>query len=92
MDIFTKGVSIEFTHAPKHEVSYGLLVDKTGATELDLTDRSHETVIGEDVMVGKDKIGIVSELNKPDSPWRVKDITQLKTFLKIFKSIFKNTS
>jgi hypothetical protein len=89
-DIFTKGVSIEFTHAPKHEVSYGLLVDKTGATELDLTDRSHETVIGEDVMVGKDKVGIVSELNKHvDSPWRVKDITQLKTFLKYLKAYSK---
>ena len=87
-DIFTKGVSIEFTHAPKHEVSYGLLVDKTGATELDLTDRSHETVIGEDVMVGKDKVGIVSKLN-PDSPWRVKDITQLKTFLKYLKAYSK---
>ena len=68
--IFTS-IGIVFTDTPKHEVSYGLLVDKTGATDLDLTDRSHETVLGEDVMVGKEKIGTVSGLNKVvDSPWR----------------------
>ena len=47
-----------------------MLVDKTGATDLDLTDRSHETVLGEDVLVGKTKIGIVSGLD-PDKQWRV---------------------
>ena len=77
-----------FTDTPKHEVSYGLLVDKTGATDLDLTDRSHETVLGEDVVVGKEKIGIVSKLDA-DSQWRVKDITQLKTFLDYLKGFSK---
>ena len=87
--IFTS-VGIVFTDTPKHEVSYGLLVDKTGATDLDLTDRSHETVLGEDVMVGKEKIGTVSGLNKVvDSPWRVKDIAQLKTFLKYLQAYSK---
>ena len=85
--IFTS-IGIVFTDAPKHEVSYGLLVDKTGSTDLDLTDRSHETVLGEDVMVGKNKIGIVSELNA-DNPWRVKDITQLKTFIRYLKAYSK---
>jgi len=78
--IFTS-IGIVFTDTPKHEVSYGLLVDKAGATDLDLTDRSHETVLGENVMVGKNQVGIVSLLDA-DNPWRVKDITQLKTFLK----------
>ena len=87
--IFTS-IGIVFTDTPKHEVSYGLLVDKKGATDLDLTDRSHETVLGEDVMVGKEKIGTVSGLNKVvDSPWRVKDITQLKTFLKYLQAYSK---
>ena len=55
--IFTN-IGIVFTDTPKHEVSFGLLGDKTGATDLDLKDRSHETVLGEDVVVGKEKIGI----------------------------------
>ena len=85
--IFTN-IGIVFTDTPKHEVSYGLLVDKSGATDLDLTDRSHETVLGEDVMSGKNKIDIVSKLD-PDSKWRVKDINQLKTFLKYLQSFSK---
>ena len=85
--IFTS-IGIVFTDTPKHEVSYGLLVDKTGATDLDLTDRSHETVLGEDVLVGKTKIGIVSGLD-PDKQWRVKDISQLKNFLKYLQAYSK---
>ena len=83
-----KSIGIVFTDTPKHEVSYGLLVDKSGATDLDLTDRSHETVLGENVIVGKEKIGILSKLD-PDHKWRVKDITQLKTFLKYLQSFSK---
>ena len=82
--IFTS-IGIVFTNTPKHEVSYGLLVDKFGATDLDLTDRSHETVLGEDVMVAKNKVAIVSDLD-PDKQWRVKDISQLKTFLKYLQA------
>ena len=63
-------------------------IDKTGATDLDLTDRSHETVLGEDVLVGKTKIGIVSGLD-PDKQWRVKDISQLKNFLKYLQAYSK---
>ena len=85
--IFTS-IGIVFTDTPKHEVSYGLLVDKTGATDLDLTDRSHETVLGEDVLVGKTKIGIVSGLD-PDKQWRVKDISQIKNFLKYLQAYSK---
>ena len=85
--IFTS-IGIVFTDTPKHEVSYGLLVDKTGATDLDLTDRSHETVLGEDVLVGKTKIGIVSGLD-PEKQWRVKDISQLKNFLKYLQAYSK---
>ena len=85
--IFTS-IGIVFTDTPKHEVSYGLLVDKQGATDLDLTDRSHETVLGEDVIVGKSKIGIVSGLDA-DKQWRVKDISQLKTFLKYLQAYSK---
>lgn len=85
--IFTS-IGIVFTDTPKHEVSYGLLVDKQGATDLDLTDRSHETVLGEDVIVGKNKIGIVSGLDA-DKQWRVKDISQLKTFLKYLQAYSK---
>ena len=29
-----ESIALEFTHTPKHEVSYGLLVDKFGATDL----------------------------------------------------------
>lgn len=82
--IFTS-TGIVFTETPKHEVSYGLLVDKKGATDLDLTDRSHETVLGEDVVVSKQTVNIVSDLD-PDKQWRVKDISQLKTFLKYLKA------
>jgi len=85
--IFTS-IGIVFTEAPKHEVSYGLLVDQEGATDLNIKERSHETVLGEDVMVGKNKIGIVSQLD-PETKWRVKDITQLKTFLKYLKAYSK---
>ena len=54
--IFTS-TGVVFTETPKHEVSYGLLVDKKGATDLDLTDRSHETVL-EDVVVSKQTVNI----------------------------------
>ena len=74
-------VSIEFTDAPKHEVSYGLLVEKTGATELNTKEKSHETVLGESVMDGKSKIDILSKLN-PNNQWRIKDLSQLNTFIK----------
>ena len=53
-------VSIEFTNTPKHEVSYGLLVDQQGSTDLNIKERSYETVLGEEVIVGKSKIEIVS--------------------------------
>ena len=36
----------------------------------------------------KDKVGIVSQLD-PETKWRVKDITQLKTFLKYLKAYSK---
>ena len=85
--IFTS-IGIVFTEAPKHEVSYGLLVDQEGATDLNIKERSHETVLGEDVIVGKNKIGVVSQLD-PETKWRVKDITQLKTFLKHLKAYSK---
>ena len=85
--IFTS-IGIIFTEAPKHEVSYGLLVDQEGATDLNIKERSHETVLGEDVMVGKNKVGIVSQLD-PETKWRVKDIAQLKTFLKYLKAYSK---
>ena len=74
-------IAVEFTNTPKHEVSYGLLVSKEGATDLNVNERSHETVLGEDVLMGKSKIGIVSELD-PEKDWRIKDISQLKLFLK----------
>ena len=44
--IFTS-IGIVFTEAPKHEMSYGLLVDQEGATDLNIKERSHETVLGE---------------------------------------------
>ena len=31
-----ESIAIEFTNTPKHEVSYGLLVDKFGATDLNV--------------------------------------------------------
>ena len=90
--IFTS-IGIVFTDTPKHEVSYGLLVDKTGATDLDLTDRSHETVLGEDVVVGKEKIGTVSGLNKVvDSPMASKRYFTTKNIFKISTGLLKNTS
>ena len=82
--IFTS-ISVEFTNTPKHEVSYGLLVDRFGATDLNIKERSFETILGEDVVVGKSKIGIVSKLN-PDDEWRIKDISQLKAFKKNLES------
>ena len=81
-------IAIEFTNTPKHEVSYGLLVDRKGSTDLNIKERSFETVLGEDVMSGKTKIGIVSQLN-PDNEWRIKDISQLKNFLKYLQAFSK---
>ena len=85
--IFTS-TAVEFTNTPKHEVSYGLLVDRFGATDLNIKERSFETVLGEDVVVGKSKIGVVSKLN-PDNEWRVKDISQLQKFLDYLRSYSK---
>ena len=85
--IFTS-TAVEFTNTPKHEVSYGLLVDRHGATDLNIKERSFETVLGEDVVAGKNKIGIVSKLN-PDNEWRIKDISQLKNFLKHLQAYAK---
>jgi hypothetical protein len=81
-------ISVEFTNTPKHEVSYGLLVDQQGSTDLNIKERSYETILGEDVVVGKSKIGIVSQLD-PNLEWRVKDISQLKTFLKYLQAYSK---
>ena len=39
-------------------------------------------------MAGKSKIGVVSKLN-PESEWRIKDINQLKTFLKYLQAYSK---
>ena len=81
----TKGIfssiSIEFTQAPKHEAAYGLLVTAEGATDLNIKERSYETVLGESVMAGKSKVDILSKLN-PDNEWRVVDISELKNFIK----------
>ena len=81
-------IAVEFTNTPKHEVSYGLLVSKEGATDLNVNERSHETVLGEDVLMGKSKIGIVSDLD-PEKDWRIKDISQLKSFLKYLQAFSK---
>ena len=85
--IFTS-IAVEFTNTPKHEVAYGLLVAKEGSKDLNIETRSHETILGEDVLEGRNKIGIVSELN-PEKEWRVKDILQLKTFLKYLQAYSK---
>ena len=85
--VFTS-IAVEFTNTPKHEVAYGLLVAREGSTDLNIKTRSFETVLGEDVVEGKNKIGIVSELN-PEKEWRVKDISQLKTFLKYLQAYSK---
>ena len=85
--IFTS-TAIEFTNTPKHEVSYGLLVDRHGATDLNIKERSFETVLGESVMAGKSKIGIVSKLN-PDNDWRVKDLTEIDSFVKSLQAYSK---
>ena len=85
-----ESIALEFTHTPKHEVSYGLLVDKFGATDLNVKEKSHETVLGEDIMSGKNKVNIISALD-PNKAWRIKDISQLKTF-EIFTIFFKNSS
>ena len=50
-------IGLEFTNIPKHEVSYGLLVDKFGAKDLNVKERSHETILGEDVLIDKSKYG-----------------------------------
>ena len=88
----TKGtfssVILEFTRTPKHEVSYGLLVDRTGATDLNIKERSYETILGEEILSGKSKVKIVSELN-PDNEWRIKDLSELKTFLKYLQAYSK---
>ena len=81
-------IGLEFTNTPKHEVSYGLLVDKFGAKDLNVKERSHETILGEDVLIDKSKYGIVSDLD-PEKQWRVKDISQLKTFLKYLQAYSK---
>ena len=85
--VFTS-IAVEFTNTPKHEVAYGLLVAKEGSKDLNIETRSHETILGEDVLEGRNKIGIVSELN-PEKEWRVKDISQLKTFLKYLQAYSK---
>ena len=63
----TKGafesVAVEFTNTPKHEVSYGLLVDKFGATDLSVEERSHETVLGEEILSGKNELNFMKKLN-----------------------------
>ena len=81
-------IGLEFTNTPKHEVSYGLLVTKFGETDLNVKERSHETILGEDVLIDKSKYGIVSDLD-PEKQWRVKDISQLKTFLKYLQAYSK---
>ena len=83
-----ESIALEFTHTPKHEVSYGLLVDKFGATDLNVKEKSHETVLGEDIMSGKNKVNIISDLD-PNKPWRIKDVSKLKTFLKYLQSFSK---
>ena len=83
-----ESVAVEFTNTPKHEVSYGLLVDKFGATDLSVEERSHETVLGEEILSGKNKAWIISELD-PNKPWRIKDISQLKNFLKYLQAFSK---
>ena len=88
----TKGVfnsvSIEFTQAPKHEVSYGLLVATEGSKDLNIKERSFETVLGESIMAGKSKIGVLSKLN-PDNDWRVKDLKEIDSFVKSLQAYSK---
>lgn len=83
-----KSISVEFTNTPKHEVSYGLLVDRTGATDLNIKERSYETILGEDVASGKSRIGVVSQLD-PEKEWRIKGITNIKSFLKYLQAYSK---
>jgi len=86
-EVFTS-IAVVFTDNPKHEVAYGLLVAREGSKDLNIKERSHETILGEDVLEGRNKIGIVSELN-PEKDWRVKDISKLKTFLRYLQAYSK---
>ncbi len=83
-----KSVSIEFTQIPKHEVSFGLLVTAEGAKDLNIKERSFETVLGESVMAGKSKKDILSDLN-PEKEWRLKDLTQVQNFIKSLQAYSK---
>ena len=66
----------------------GILQNRTPASQKHTSWLLSETVLGEQIMSGKDKVGIISDLD-PNKPWRIKDVSELKTFLKYLQSFSK---
>ena len=73
-----------FSSHHKHEVAYGLLVDTTGARDLDLkSKRSSDVLIGENFMIGKEVITkdmLVGNL-PTKGEWKIDDVTSIKVLI-----------
>tara|TARA_Y100001970_G_C14247477_1_gene869355 strand:- start:805 stop:4269 length:3465 start_codon:yes stop_codon:yes gene_type:complete len=78
-----------FTDDPKHEVSHGLLVDAKGITDFDLSKRTYDLLLGEDVEVGRDVVNSQSSVNDLDLEKQLR-IIDLKN-VKYFQSLLKET-
>lgn len=84
-----KSIAFEFTQFPKHEVSYGLLVNTEGATDLNVKEKSNEVVLGEQVTIGKNSSSLLSQLDPNEKTWRISKLTELENYLELLQSSCK---
>ena len=81
-------INFIFSEEPKHEASYGLLVDEKGISNLNTSERSYDLLIGEDIEVGGKLIKYNESINNLsiDDEWRAVNLNNIKEFSKLLKN------
>lgn len=89
--ISRQSLTLSYSKNPKEEVAFGLLVDRTDATDLTYDQGNlPPSIIGERIRVGdeiKEWNTPASEL-EPGSEWRCGDLEQLSRFIELYQAEF----
>lgn len=96
--IFKKAAGLEigeltfhYSSNPKHEVAYGLLVPRRGATDLNLKDSCPAVILGERLLIGNRPTEYYESLQTGDEDevWHLQGLPCFEDFLKSYCQIFR---
>jgi hypothetical protein len=95
-DLPVPPMASKFSDDPKHEVAYGLLVDRDHPrTQLHLERVRFEAILGEEMYAGERKllpnVPAPKDILAKDVTWKVRDLPELEMMKTMFERIFGRT-